>query len=317
MTSSATQVSAADLPKLLESISNWGRWGKDDEHGTLNLLTPEKRLRAAALVKDGVTVSAAHQLPTMRGPENYMPVQHMMLRAGDIPGTTGTADFMGIACHGFAITHMDALCHFLWEGKMYNGTPSAAVRSSGAITCGLDGADGICGRGVLLDIPAAKGRDWLNPGEAIYIADLEEAERRQNVTVEEGDLLLVRTGRQRRTVAEGPVNNPMEAMAGLHVSTLPWLRERGVAVLGSDGVSDVLPSGMGEGSTGPNATGLLRQPVHTGAIVYMGLHLMDNANLEDLARACAGRNRWAFLLTIAPLKLPTATGSPVNPIALF
>jgi kynurenine formamidase len=224
---------------------------------------------------------------------------------------------MGIACHGFAITHIDALCHFLWDGKMYNGTPAAAVRSSGAIACGLDGGDGICGRGVLLDIPAVKGREWLEPGEAINTEDLEDAEQRQGVRVEEGDILFVRTGRQQRTAQVGPVTNPIEAMAGLHVSTLPWLRERGVAVLGSDGVSDVLPSGMGEGSTGPNATGLLRQPVHTGAIVYMGLHLIDNANLEDLARACAERRRWAFLLTIAPLKLPTATGSPVNPIALF
>jgi kynurenine formamidase len=311
------RVSAADLPRLMESISNWGRWGADDQHGTLNLITPEKRRRAAALVSDGGPVSLAHPLPTMRGPENYFPVQHMMLRAGDIPGTTGTADFMGIACHGFAITHMDALCHFLWDGTMYNGFPAERVRSSGAEVCGLDGGQGICSRGVLLDIPAVKGRDWLDPGEAIHPEDLEAAEQRQNLRVEDGDILLVRTGRQRRTAQLGPVANPMEGLAGLHAGALPWLHQRGVAVLGSDGVSDVLPSGMGEGSTGVNATGMLRQPVHTGAIVYMGLHLMDNAQLDEVALACQERRRWEFLLTIAPLRLPTATGSAVNPIALF
>ncbi len=311
------RLTAADLPKLMESITNWGRWGADDQHGTLNLITPEHRRRAVALVTDGVTVSLAHSLPTMRGPENFFPVQHMMLRAGDIPGATGTGDFMGIACHGFAITHMDALCHFLWDGKMYNGFPAERVRSSGAEVCGLDGSSGICGRGVLLDIPLTKDRDWLEPSEAIYREDLESAEQRAGVRVEEGDILLVRTGRQQRTTRLGPSTNPMEGLAGLHASALPWLRERGVAVLGSDGVSDVLPSGMGEGSTGPSATGLLRQPVHTGAIVYMGLHLMDNANLEDLARACGERGRWTFMLTIAPLRLSSATGSAVNPIALF
>jgi kynurenine formamidase len=310
-------VTAADLPALMQSISNWGRWEADDQHGTLNYITPEKRLRAASLIKDGVTVSAAMALPTLRGPENYFPVQHMMLHAGDIPGTTGTGDFMGIACHGFAVTHIDALCHFLWDGKMYNGFPAGNVRSNGAITCGLDGGDGICSRGVLLDIPLARGRDWLDPGDPIFVDDLEAAEARQGVRVEEGDILLVRTGRRRRPASAGLPANPMEGMAGLYASTLPWLHERRVAVLGSDGVSDVLPSGMGEGSTGPGATGLLRQPVHTGAIVYMGLHLIDNANLEDLADACAQRNRWEFMFTIAPLKLTTATGSAINPIALF
>jgi kynurenine formamidase len=137
------------------------------------------------------------------------------------------------------------------------------------------------------------------------------------VTVEEGDILVIRTGRHKRTTAAGPVPVPMEAMAGLHASVLPWLHKRGIAVLGSDGVSDVLPSQMGPGSTGPDATGLLRQPIHTGAIVYMGLHLMDNAYLEDLAEACSARRRWEFLLSIAPLKLPSATASPVNPIAFF
>jgi kynurenine formamidase len=303
------EFTAAEFAALFEQLKNWGRWGSEDQRGALNLITNEKRARAAALVTEGVTVSAANPIPVMPGPNNFRPAGRAVLAGGDVAGDgfASAADMTIIAPHGFATSHIDALCHVFWNKQMYNGRPATVMTSAGAQAGAIDVArEGIVSRGVLLDIPRLHGRDFLAKAEAIMQEDLEAAEERQNLRVEDGDILLVRTGRHRREQVEGETML-MQGAAGLHVSTMPWIKERGAAVLGSDGVSDVLPSRC-EGNA---------LPVHAATLVAMGVHLLDNLALEKLADACAERNRWEFQFVIAPLIIERGTGSAVNPIAIF
>jgi kynurenine formamidase len=287
-----------------QTLSNWRRWGEQDQLGTLNLITAKKRAAAAALVRSGRVVSCARPIPTEPGPSNPEPAVHRMI--GTHSDGWG-ADSFSLASHGYATTHLDALCHIFYEGRLYNGYSSERVTPQGAFELSVDFLrHGIVSRGVLLDVPAAKGKAWLEPGEPIHPADLEQAEDSASVRVESGDVLFVRTGRFARVAAHGDWN-PREQLAGLHADCLPWLHARGVAALGSDGVSDVHPSGIDD----------VRLPIHVVGIVAMGLSLLDNLDLEELARACREENRGAFLLTIAPLVLSRGTASPVNPIALF
>lgn len=297
-----------DVLAYFRSLSNWGRWGRDDDRGALNLVTPAKTARAVSLAREGVTVSAARRLDTAAAADNAWPLVHLMTGAGTDPGATGSGDYLAIRFHGYAHTHIDALCHMFWDGKLYNGHDQRAITSQGAGVGSIAAAEGgIVTRGVLIDAPRLRGRPWLEPGEALYPEDLEAAEMAEGVRLEEGDALLVYTGRWRRREEKGPWDVNAEGLAGLHAACLPWLHARGVALLGGDGVSDVMPSGF-------PAVGL---PIHRVGIVAMGLHLLDNCDLEALAEACAARSRWEFLLLVAPLRIPGGTGSPVNPIAVF
>jgi len=306
----APRMTVEEFQALFERCSNWGRWGPDDERGTLNLITPEQTKRAAALVREGVTVSCAWPLNTEVDVENRMPATHLMLRAGDVVAeveTSSTADYLALAPHGQAHSHLDALCHVAWKGKIYNNRPVSVVTSMGALKNAITiGQNGIVTRGVLLDIPALNNVEWLEPGTPILPENLEAAESAEGLRVGEGDVLLVRTGRHRRRQEHGPWN-ASELLAGLHYTCAPWLRERGVALLGCDGVSDYRPHNV-EG---------VRLPIHTLTLAAMGMQLLDNQNLEELAQACASRRRWEFLLTIAPLRLEKGTGCAVNPIAVF
>jgi len=305
MTGPAKPISRDEVDAIFQEVSNWGRWGSDDQCGALNLITPAKRLQASELVIEGVSVSCALPLNTVGSGENPRPVVHLMQNAGDVEGATGSGDYFAIASHGMAHTHLDALCHIFYRGQMYNGRPASMVTSAGALANSIEaGKDGIVSRGVLLDIPRSIGKDWLEPGEAIYAEDLEAAEMAMHVRVEEGDILLVRTGRHVRRAKAGSA----QGLGGLHATALPWLHRRGVAVLGSDGVSDVMPSGM-EGGGG--------LPVHSIIIPSMGVHLIDNMALDELEETCDRLDRYEFMLTLAPLKLLRGTASPVNPIALF
>jgi kynurenine formamidase len=300
-------MNANDVAGIFEQVKNWGRWGAEDQRGALNFITPDVRKRAVASVRDGVAVSCALPLNTVPSDENVSPVTHYMVRGGDLPDATGSADYFAIATHGMAHTHLDALCHIFHEGRMYNGYPQTKVTSAGTLANAItSGEHGVVSRGVLLDVAAARGVDFLEPGDQIHPADLEAAEQRAGLRVEEGDILLVRTGRHLRKQRAGHWNG-REALAGLYADCLPWLHARRVAVLGCDGISDVLPSGV-DG---------VRLPIHLCTIVAMGVHLIDNMQLEDVAAACSERRRWEFLLTLAPLRLERGTGCPINPIALF
>jgi kynurenine formamidase len=307
------------MREVFEQVKNWGRWGEDDEMGALNLITPDKRREGAACVQAGETVSCALELAVQPTPENPSPALHMMIQGGDdclIPGfdLELTMDFVGVAFHGMATTHIDALCHVFVDGQMYNGFSKDEVKSTGArkgsIMCAREG---ISSRGVLLDIPRSREVEWLEPATHVRIADLEAAEQQQDVRVDEGDILLVGTGRDARRAKLGPWSPYEEGLAGLHPECLPWLHERGVAVLGGDGVSDTLPGDGIPGWTIPGWT----MPVHQCGLAGMGLHLLDNLRLDNLAQACARHERWAFQFNVAPLRVDKATGSPVNPIAVL
>jgi len=301
------RLSAAEVKGLFEKFSNWGRWGKDDERGALNFITAHKRAAAARLVQNGEMVSIALPLSTASGPDNPTPVTHLMLHSGT--GHAVALDYFGMAPHGMAFTHLDALCHVFWERKMYNGFSSSEVGRWGARKCGIDAArEGVVSRGVLLDIARLKGAEWIEPGERIFPEDLDAAERAHRVRVEEGDVLLVRTGRMARQRKLGPWDSRSEGMAGLDPSCLPWLHERRIAVLGCDGVSDALPTGYGSD---------LIFPIHVGTLVAMGVHLIDNADLEALGAACVRLERHEFMFAMLPLILERATASPVNPVAVF
>jgi kynurenine formamidase len=192
---------------------------------------------------------------------------------------------------------------------MYNGFPASDVKSIGAMRNSIIVArEGIVSRGVLLDVPRLRGVPWLPGGASIGPDELAAAEREQDVRVEPGDILLVAGGRDARREQEGPWNPIEGGLPGLHPECIPWLHERDVAVLGSDGVSDPLP---GAGIPGWPI------PVHQCCLVAMGVHLLDNLALDGLSEACAERRRWSFLLTVAPLRVEGGTGSPVNPIAVF
>jgi kynurenine formamidase len=217
------------------------------------------------------------------------------------------ADYFALAPHGYSTSHIDALCHIFHEGKLYNGYEAATVTAHGAAELGIHHLrSGIITKGVLVDVPAIRGVEALEPGEPIFPEDFVSAERATGVTVETGDALLVRTGRWRWRETHGPWP-PSEGLAGLDASCLTWLHEREVAVLGSDGVSDVWPSRV-DG---------IPMPIHTVAIVAMGVHLLDNLDLDELSVACTAAGRWSFLLTVAPLVLHQGTASPVNPIAIL
>ena len=293
-----------------ERCSNWGRWGPEDERGTLNLITAERTKRAADLVRDGATVSCALPLDTVASVENARPATHLMLRAGDVADVTShssTSDYIAVASHGFAHSHIDALCHFQWRATGYNGRPAGVVLSTGATKNAVTiGQTGIVTRGVLLDVARARGVEWLEPGTAITRDDLTGAETAERTRVGEGDVLLVRTGRHRRRAVHGPWDL-FEKVAGLRYECAGWIKERGVALLGCDGISDVVPSGLDA----------VRLPMHVLCLVAMGMQLLDNLDLDALAAACAERERWEFLLAIAPLRIEGGTASPVNPIAVF
>jgi kynurenine formamidase len=297
-------MTADEVHGLHERLSNWGRWGPDDQLGAVNFVTPARTLEAASEVRTGRTVSCARPLPTQPGIDNPVPVAHHMIGTS----TEGYgADYFAIAPHGYSTSHLDGLCHIFFEGAMYNGNAADTVTAHGATRLGIEQLSrGVVTRGVLIDVPAGRGVEALEPGEPIYPDELEAAERRSGVRVRPGDVLLVRTGRWRWRELHGAWD-PRMLLAGLDASCLPWLHEREIALLGSDGVSDVIPSRV------PGQT----LPVHSVTIVAMGVYLLDNLDLERLAAACADEARSTFLFVIAPLVLQGGTASPVNPIAVF
>ena len=301
----------ADIERLMEELSNWGRWGPSDELGAANLITPAKRLEAIALATEGITVSLAHRLLTDEAADVSRPFERRML---GLPDPTrepvfrgGVSDNYNISYHGYSHSHIDSLCHILYKGLMYNGVSQETITEAGCSNASIASLQaGIVTRGVLIDIPRLKGVPYLEPGTPIYMEDLEAWEEMAGVTVRPGDALFVRTGRWARRADVGPWA-VSEQTAGLHASTMPWIKARDVSFLGSDGVSDVIPSQVEE-------VGL---PVKLLTIVAMGVDLFDNQDLEALAETAARLNRWEFMLVAAPLAVEGGTGSPLNALAIF
>jgi kynurenine formamidase len=311
MTDTVTEERAA---AIYAATKRWGRWGDDDERGALNLLTPERAARAARLATTGTVVPCGRQLAVRAAVDNPTPAAHYMVRAGDVAGMgrptdlQASADFMSVAFHGMAVSHIDALCHVFVDGEMYNGIAASEVTSIGARRNSIAAAwDGIVGRGVLLDIPRLRGVEWLEPATVITPEDLAGACAAEHVDLETGDIVLISTGRDVRRDRHGPWDPNTVGLAGLDPECIPWLAERDPSVLGADGVSDVLPSNAHRWP----------MPVHMCMLVGMGVHLLDNLRLDRLVEECARQGRWEFLFTVAPLQIGGGTGSPVNPLAVL
>lgn len=296
-----------EVDRLMTELSNWGRWGKDDELGAVNLITPAKRKQAAALVKEGVVVSLGHNVNTEAAPDNSQPYTHQMTMTGENNRGQWSLDQIGVSFHGYQHTHLDALCHMFWQGKMYNGFSQQEVTRKGAGRLGIHNLKpGIVTRGILIDIPQLKGVAYLEPGTPIYPEDLEAWEKKAKLKILPGDVIFIRTGRWARRAAVGAWDVGAKS-AGLHASCAKWIKQRDVAMLGSDVASDVFPSGVAG----------VTHPIHQLMLVAMGVNIFDNCDLEALSEACAKRNRWEFMLTTAPIAVTGGTGSPLNPTAVF
>ncbi len=311
VTPESRDLTLADIERMMEELSNWGRWGGDDQLGAANLITPAKRLEAVSLVTEGISVSLEHQLLTEEAEDVPRPFDRRMLGLPDLTAEplfrSGVSDAYSISYHGYSHSHIDSLCHMLYKGQMYNGFSRETVTEEGCSKNSVFNLrGGIVTRGVLFDIPRLKGVPYLEPGTPIYMEDLDAWEEMAGVTVRPGDAVFVRTGRWARRADVGPWA-VAESAAGLHASAVPWLKARDVSFLGGDAASDVVPSQI-EG---------VRLPVHTLTIVAMGVDLFDNQDLEDLAETAARLDRWEFMLVAGPLAVETGTGSPVNALAIF
>ncbi|MFD9336805.1 cyclase family protein [Streptomyces sp. NPDC060028] len=301
-------VSRGEFDALFEAVRTWGRWAAADR-GAWNRVTPDHVRRAAALIRSGTIVPLGRPWNTRPEADNEKPALHYMSDLGDVeaPEPSTYKDFLAVDYHGKGVSHLDALSHIAYRGRLYDGRAAREVVDVGGARFGAVSALGpLVTRGVLLDLPAVLGIKWLEPGRAVHAPDVVAAEEALDVTIGDGDAVLLRSGHLRRRRETGPWNSDA-ASAGWHVDAVPLLAERAIALLGGDGDSDVRPSPV-EG---------LHSPVHALAVAAMGVPLLDNLDLEALSAACAEAGRYAFVLVVAPLNVPGGTGSPVNPVAIL
>ena len=295
--SGAQALTKETIDGWMTELSNWGRWGADDQIGTVNLITPGKRTQAAGLVKAGVSVSMERDEVTQAPAGGTAPFGHTIL--GNLQPFA--LESYSVSFHGNH-SHFDSLCHMNFEGKSYNGVPVSEITDKG---CGklavTNYKNGLVTRGILMDIPKLKGVPYLDPGTAVMPADLDAWEAKAGMKVGSGDAVFIRTGRWALPAAAGGGN------AGPHASVARWLKTRDVALLGSDVGNEVRPSGV---------TGMTN-PLHQLAIVALGMPLFDVLDLEALSAEAERQRRWEFLFMAAPLSVPGGTGSPLNPIAVF
>ena len=311
----AKKMTLKEFEELFDSLKNWGKWGSDDEIGTVNYITPEKIRDAASLVRTGRSVSMSIPINTVAGPDNPNPAIHYMATTFDVDVGAGddlrfATDFLGMQFHGDCHTHIDALCHVSYRGQLYNNRSTDLVTSRGVQ--GLDitaFAQGVVGRGVLIDMPRLRGVKWLEPGEAVTREEIEKAEKAQGIELREGDIMVFRTGHHRRRLELGAwdVGYTGEGRAGLDPYALTLLHERKVAVFLPDGDGETVPGPMEE----------VLYPIHPLQVTAMGMYVADSFQFEELVKVCEEEDRWEFMVVLAPLRLPKGTGSPINPIAIF
>jgi kynurenine formamidase len=313
-----------DVLKLARELSNWGRWGDRDQIGTVNFITQEKVREGSACVRQGRIISLALPFdsngPQRGGLGRFNPMHFMMRDGGDtVTGAVlefyggrdrhlrGTDDLVIMATQGG--TQWDGLAHIIHDNHLYNGYPAASVSSRGARFNGIENwKDRIATRGVLLDIARWKQRDWLEPGEAISIADLEACAESQGVKVTRGDIVLIRTGQIAQCRARGDWGDYAGGSApGLAFECARWLHDTEVAGFATDTWgTEVLP----------NETPDVFQPLHIICIPYMGMLVGEIFDLEELAASCVDDKQYDFFLVAAPLPITGAVGSPINPLAI-
>jgi kynurenine formamidase len=301
-----------DFRTIGKQLSNWGRWGKDDERGTVNLITPERLVAAAQLVKQGKIFDLGIPMDA-DGPQpgggRINPV-HLMSQTGAgqlVPGGFQYADdYIFMPLQGSS--QWDGLAHVFYDGQLYNGFPASDVTPAGAAHNGIHHqAKGIAGRGVLLDIAALKGVEWLEAGYAITPSDLDAAAQRQGVEVRSGDILLFRTGWRRKFLRDHDAKTFMAGEPGLGMACCRWLHDREVAVVASDNWAiEVLP--------GEYPDVVLN--VHMVLIRDMGMTLGEILDFEELAADCAADGVWEFFFCAPVLKFTNAVGAPINPLAM-
>lgn len=285
----------AAVAAILPQISNWNRWGAEDERGTVNFIKPNDVVQAAKLIQTGQSISLARQT-SMTHTEGVREGRYEMQK-----GAYGSRDYVGAVWHGFAVTHLDGLCHvFADTAQMYNGYPVDHLTSEGATRLGLEqlAEEGIVGRGVLIDA-ATYLEDELKLGQALMPADLDQILAKQGTDIQSGDILFVRTG-------FGTANTRAKR-TGLHPSCTLWAHDKEISLLGSDGDNDPHPLPFERWAS----------PFHTIGIPYLGLPLIDNADLEGLSRLCKREHRYSFFVSIAPWRIEGTTSCPINPIAIF
>jgi kynurenine formamidase len=299
----------ADLHRAMKELSNWGRWGNDDELGAANLVTPAKRKQALALAKEGVPISLAHDVAQEKASDAPNVLERTL---GNVTptGTTDRYQYTG-TYHGVIHSHLDAVdCHIMVEGKGYNGRSMDDIKAAGGCPKADINAlkDGVVTRAILFDATRLPGKataqGWLDPGTAIHREDLEALEKSEHVKVSAGDVILLYTGRWKRRAALGPAMG----YAGYHADVAYFIKERGVSFIGSDGPNDVQPTGL------PPSVGI---PLHQLALVAMGVSIFDNLDFERAVEQAKRLNRYEFLFTAAPLRIEKGTGSPLNPLAIF
>jgi hypothetical protein len=297
----------SEFDQLYDRVSNWGRWGSDDELGTLNLVTPQVAAHAASLVRTGASVSCSRpvgQRPVLRPNDNLV---HLMTRSGSDNSDVGvgsSADWIALGLHGYSYTHLDAHSHMFWNGRMYNDRPKELVTTErGALTGGVEPTfAGIITRGVLLDFPALHGQDRLPDGHVITVAEFDDAVAMAGVHLGPGDAVFVRTG-----WGEDPEDIQSTPTSGLAGDCVLRLREADVAVMVADGVHEAVPSTVAGCDT----------PIHVLTLVAMGMWLVDNAALKGLSEMSRAEERFEFMTLFAPIPFRRSTGSLVNPIAVF
>jgi kynurenine formamidase len=309
------------LRKLVMQVRNWGKWGPDDEIGTLNYITPDAIAEACRLATSGKVFALG--IPLQReGPQSgtrqrFNPIHAMFRDGGDQPRTPdevramqgygGSDDWIVMPLQ--SVTQWDSLAHIFYEGKMWNGYDARLVTSSGAARNSIDKTTNrIVGRGVLLDVARYKGVRALEPGYAITVADLEATAAAARVEPKRGDILLVRTGHMSRYLDKQDWRHfDLDDFPGVSAHTAPWLHAREIAAIASDNYAvEVRPSEI------PG----FRNPFHVLAIPNMGLTLGEIFFLEDLAADCAADGRYAFLLVAPPLPVTRGVGTPINPYAI-
>jgi kynurenine formamidase len=311
-----SSLSESEFRSMYDRLRARNPWGPRDRRGALNYLTAADVVAAVGDVRLGLTVSMAAPIERHVRADNPDPARHQMTdTAADAPpsGLSFATDRVAMNIHGNADSHIDALCHVIFDQELYNGVPAGQVSATGQVSangaCELSiavAANGIVGRGVLLDIPRVRGTAWLEPGDYVTTDDILAAEQAQQVRARRGDLLFIRVGHRLRRAEQGPWD-VASARAGIHPTVLPLLAERQIAVLGSDSNND----------TAGDQIQAVDFPVHVLAINALGLHLLDYLQFENLMPLCAENGRWSFLAVIAPLRLPGGTGSPINPIAVL
>jgi kynurenine formamidase len=302
----------ADFRRAMKELSNWGRWGDDDELGAGNLITPAKRKQALALAKEGRTVSLAHDVAQEKAADAANILDRAIVNVSPT-GSTDRYQYTG-TYHGVIHSHLDAVdCHIMFEGKGYNGRSMEDIMATGGCPKGNINAvkDGVVTRGILFDATRLPGKaspqGWLEPGTAIHREDLETLEKMERVKVSPGDVILLYTGRWKRRAALGAWPNT-NGFAGYHADVAYFMKERGVSYIGGDGPNDVSPTGLP-----PSIT----NPLHKLALVAMGVSIFDNLDFERVAEAARRLNRYEFLFVAAPLRIDKGTGSPLNPLAIF